>query len=302
MSKFQKELQLASDLVRKAAEITEWFRKTGFKTIEKKDHSPVTLADYAGQIFINNSIREKFPADQLFAEEHIEDLADSQEEIIKKCFKDLNIPIKKFESNLNYRGEPSERQWTIDPIDGTRGFVANLSYSIGIGFLVNSEPTISAIGSPNYNEKGLAVFRAELGEGSQASYGGKAFIPIETSTKSNLKESRVCISLHNASKATLDFLSKIGIKEENRYAMDGMGKFCMVADATADFYIHLNRNLMYSWDFCPGDLLIREAKGSSSDIGGRRLKFKERNCIITAPGYLFSNKELPQTIFKLFKK
>ena len=301
MSKYQKELQVASDLVRKASEITEWFRETGFKTIEKKDHSPVSIADFASQIFINFCLRESFPTDQLFAEENVEDLSDSQEELIKKCFQDLNISIKKFESNLNYRGKQSKRQWTIDPIDGTKGFIANLSYSIGIGFLVNSEPTVSAIGAPNYNEKGLAIFRAELGEGAEASYASEKFIPITTSTQSDLKKSRVCISLHNVSETTLNFLEKIGIKKENKCAMDGMGKFCMVADATADFYIHLNRNMMYSWDFCPGDLLIREADGNSTDIFGKRLKFKEKNCIITAPGYLFSNKRLPKKIFPLLK-
>ena len=173
MSSYQKELKIASNLVRKTSEITEWFRETGFKTIEKKDYLPVTLADYAGQIFINNNLKQNFPSDQLIAEEHLENLSDPQEEIIRKCYQDLNIPIQKFESNLNYQGNPSTRQWTIDPIDGTRGFVANLSYSIGIGFLVNNKPTVSAIGAPNYNKKGLAVFRAELGEGAEASYAGR---------------------------------------------------------------------------------------------------------------------------------
>jgi 3'(2'), 5'-bisphosphate nucleotidase len=301
MSRYQKELQLASDLVRKASEITEWFRETGFKTIEKKDHSPVTLADYASQIFINHNLKYNFSSDQLIAEEHLEGLTDKQEEIIQKCFQDVNIPIKKFESNLNYQGNLSNRQWTIDPIDGTKGFIANLSYSIGIGFLVNSEPSVCAIGAPNYNKKGLAVFRAEQGEGAEASYAEEKFIPVKTSSQSDIKKSRVCISLHNASDATLDFLTKIGIKKKNQCAIDGMGKFCMVADATADFYIHLNRNVMYSWDFCPGDLLIRESGGNSSDIFGNRLKFKERNCIITAAGYLFSNNELPKKLFPLIK-
>jgi 3'(2'), 5'-bisphosphate nucleotidase len=301
MSRYQKELQLASDLVRKASEITEWFRETGFKTIEKKDHSPVTLADYASQIFINHNLKYNFSSDQLIAEEHLEGLTDKQEEIIQKCFQDVNIPIKKFESNLNYQGNLSNRQWTIDPIDGTKGFIANLSYSIGIGFLVNSEPSVCAIGAPNYNKKGLAVFRAEQGEGAEASYAEEKFIPVKTSSQSDIKKSRVCISLHNASDATLDFLTKIGIKKKNQCAIDGMGKFCMVADATADFYIHLNRNVMYSWDFCPGDLLIRESGGNSSDIFGNRLKFKERNCIITAAGYLFSNNELPKKLFPLLK-
>ena len=59
---------------------------------------------------------------------------------------------------------------------------------------------------------------------------------------------------------------------------------------------------MYSWDFCPGDLLIREAKGNSTDISGNRLKFKERNCIITAPGYLFSNTRITKNHFSFVQK
>lgn len=301
MSNFQNELQLASDLVRKSSEITEWFRETGFKTIEKKDHSPVTLADYAAQIFINHNLMNRFPSDQLIAEEHIEDLSDRQEELIKKCFQDLNISIKKFESTINYRGIPSERQWTIDPVDGTKGFIENLSYSIGIGFMINSEPIVCAIGAPNYDERGSAVFRAELGEGSQVSFTGNEFKSITSSFQADLKKARVCISLHNVSTATLSFLDKMEIKKSNRLAMDGMGKFCKVAEGKYDFYIHLKRNMMYSWDFCPGDLLVREAKGNSTDIRGNRLKFKEKNCIITAPGYLFSNNKLSKVILPLLK-
>ena len=301
MTNYQTELEIASRLVCEASKITEWFREKGFKKIEKLDHSPVTLADYASQIFINHHLKNNFPSDQFFAEEMVESLTDSEKTAIRECFQALEIPITDFELTLNYRGRKSTRQWTIDPVDGTKGFVENLSYSIGIGLLVNLNPTISAIGVPNYDERGLAVFRAELGEGATASYAEKNFVPIKTSSQSDLTESRVCLSLHNASDATLSFLDKARIKESNRLAMDGMGKFCKVADGSYDFYIHLNRSMMYSWDFCPGDLLIREAKGNSTDIRGNRLKFKEKHCLITAPGYVFSNDKLPNVIFPMLK-
>ncbi len=301
MSKYQKELQIAADLVNKASEVTEWFRESGFRIIEKKDSSPVTLADYAGQIFINHQLKKLFPSDQIIAEENIEELTGRQEEMIRNCFQDLNIPIKNFKSTLNYRGTPSNRQWTVDPVDGTKGFIENLSYSIGIGFMVDSEPKVSAIASPNYYKKKLGVFRAELGKGAEISLAGKEFTPISVSSHSDLQSAKVCISLHNVSKATLNFLDEVGIGKKNRLPMDGMGKFCKVAEGSYDFYIHLKRNVMYSWDFCPGELLVREAGGISSDIKGNRLQFKDRNCVITAPGYLFSNKELAQSIYSILK-
>ncbi|MBN2156534.1 MAG: hypothetical protein JW776_10870 [Candidatus Lokiarchaeota archaeon] len=300
MSKYKQEIELARKLVKKAAGITEWFRETGFRTLEKRDHSPVTLADYASQIFINYNLRKVFPGDQIFAEEVIDELSSSQEEIIQRCFHDQKIDIKNLKSTLNYRGNLSNRQWTIDPVDGTKGFVEHLSYSIGISLVVNSEPIVSAIAAPNYDDDGLAVFSAELGQGAEASFGGRKFHPVHVSSQKQLKNARVCISLHNLSDATLSFLNKIGIKESNRLSMDGMGKFCKIADGSYDFYTHLNRSKMYSWDFCPGDLLVREAGGFSTDISGKKLQFKEKICEITAPGYVFSNEHLHKEILSFF--
>jgi 3'(2'), 5'-bisphosphate nucleotidase len=300
MSKYQNELQIASDVVTKTSEISEWFRETGFRIIEKQDHSPVTLADYAGQIYINHHLKKHFPKDQIIAEEHIKDLTDRQERIIRTCFQDLNIPIKKFESSLNYRGTTSRRQWTVDPIDGTKGFIANLSYSIGIGFMVNTEPIVSAIASPNFDERGLGIFRAELGQGAEASYNKKKFQSIHVSNELDLSKAKVCISLHNVSEKTLKFLKKHNIRKSSQLQMDGMGKFCKVADGTADYYFHLNRSKMFVWDYCPGDLLVREAGGKSTDIKNNRLKFRDNLCVISAPGYVFCNNAIHKKLLTLF--
>ena len=47
MNEYHKELELGISLAKKAPKIPEWFKQKGFISFEKKDHSPVTLADLA---------------------------------------------------------------------------------------------------------------------------------------------------------------------------------------------------------------------------------------------------------------
>ena len=154
MSKYQDELTLAINIVKKASKITEWFKSHGFQSYKKKDKSPVTLADFASQIFILSQLKEKFYEDQIFAEEESSLFSNDIEVLIKKCFIDNNLKLnEEFSSLLNYRGPQSSRQWIVDPIDGTKGYLRGLSYAIGIGLMENSEPMMCAIGVPNYNNE-----------------------------------------------------------------------------------------------------------------------------------------------------
>ena len=148
MTQFDNELKIAIETVKVATEITKWFSNVGFKSFQKQDNTPVTLADYASQFFITFRIAQFFPEDQIIAEEtdeiklSVNDLA-----MIKACYDDLNIAI---EMDLSQKRVKSKRQWTVDPIDGTKGFQKNLSYAIGIGLMINSNPRISIIGVPNW--------------------------------------------------------------------------------------------------------------------------------------------------------
>ena len=86
MATYFKELSLAVDLVKQASKITEWFRTKNSSSFIKKDDSPVTLADFASQIFIISNIKKDFPEDQIIAEEESGVFLDSDaENIIKKC-------------------------------------------------------------------------------------------------------------------------------------------------------------------------------------------------------------------------
>ena len=72
MSKYNKELQLAIQIVKDALKITEWFRREGYKTYSKEDHTPVTYADLASQILIVSRIKESYPDDKIIADAALE--------------------------------------------------------------------------------------------------------------------------------------------------------------------------------------------------------------------------------------
>ncbi len=305
MSQYNRELKFAIDIVRKASIITEWFRKKGIESFsfKKSDQSPVTLADFASQIYLISQLREFFQDDQIIAEEeNIEFIDQKAENLIKQCFEELNlIDLEILKENIRYHGKSSVRQWTIDPIDGTIGYQKGLSYAIGVGFMIESNPKICAIAVPNYNEKALAIFSAEKNQGAQVSFNKNVFKPIKVNLNEDIRNIRLCHSLHYDQPWVLNFAQEIGIR--NFIQIDSMAKFCMVADGTADLYLKpLDPEHSFTWDFLPGDLLVREAGGSVTNLNGERLKFKERKCLWTKPGIIASNSKLQKKIIELIKR
>ena len=118
---YQKELTVATKLVKNASRITGWFKEQNFRKLEKNDKTPVTLADMASQIYIISGLKKEFPNDQIIAEEESSLLASKLKGRIEKSFSQLNIPIKgDFKEILDYRGSSSQRKWTIDPVAGTK--------------------------------------------------------------------------------------------------------------------------------------------------------------------------------------
>ena len=290
MAVYFKELSLAVDLVKKASKITEWFRVKKFSSFIKKDDSPVTLADFASQIFIISEIKKYFPEDQIIAEEESSVFIDSDaENIVKKCYHSLNITFEEnLKETLNYRGSISKRQWTVDPIDGTKGFQKGLAYAIGMGFMIQAEPTICAIGVPNYKNASLTIFSAEKNHGAKVSHGDQNFTKISVSNKKEIKKFRICHSLHYNQPWVLDFARSLGIT--NLFPLDSMAKLCMVADGSSEIYIKpMNMLRSFTWDFLPGELLVKEAGGMITDIRGNPIQYVNDKCEITAPGLIASN-------------
>lgn len=298
----EKELEELVEIVQNAIRITEWFKKRGFESFVKMDKSPVTLADYASQIYIISKLKHLYPKDSIIAEEtYNSKLNLSSEKLILSCYNTLNLSIEtEIKDILNYRGPNSERHWSIDPIDGTIGYQEGLSYAIGIGLIENYQKISSVIGVPNYNSSGIAIFVANKDNGAKASYGGGPFTKIKVSDQKSIRESRFCHSLHYDKPWVLKLALMLGI--EKYIQIDSMAKFCMVADSSAEIYVKpMSEDRSFIWDFLPGDLLVNEAGGKVTDLKGYLPKYINDKCVISAPGLVISNGKFHEEIIETIK-
>jgi 3'(2'), 5'-bisphosphate nucleotidase len=302
MTIIEKEIHTIVNIIRNAIRITEWFKDEGFKTYIKQDQSPVTLADFASQIYIISKLKELYPKDSITAEETFSnEINNSTKKLILSCYNKLDLSLNpNFKEIMNYRGPNSKRRWSIDPIDGTKGYQKGLSYAIGIGLISNQEKKLSIIGVPNYNTNGVAVFVANKDKGALASYGENDYIPIKVSETRDVKQSLLCHSLHYDEPWVMKLANKLGI--ENYIQIDSMAKFCMVADSSADLYIKpMDMDRSFIWDFLPGELLVREAGGQVTDLKGASPRYIGEKCVITSPGLIVSNGVIHQDILDIIE-
>lgn len=301
-------LEFARKLVYNAFSITSWFYEKEFNIYKKNDKTPVTLADLSSQIFINSQIRNSYADHGIISEEDATHLKQSIQNRIKKCYNSLEssgIAAFPHSSNLEklvkYEGDlNSEYLWSVDPIDGTKGYVRGLSYAVGVCLFKNYEPFISAIAVPEYKEHPVAIFSAKRGQGAWCSYDNKEHKPIQVSNQKTLLDAKLTRSLHHIIGWEESFLQLAQINESIQ--MDGMGKGALVADGTVDIYFRPYPTKYQSiWDVGPIDLLIREAGGYVRDFKGERLEYKGKKCIMSTRGYLATNPLLMSKLLEILQ-
>ena len=107
--------------------IKEYFRKN-LQVENKDDESPVTVADKKTELKIRELNKKKYPHHGILGEE----------------FDSVNIN--------------SEFLWVIDPIDGTRSFIAgHKDFGTLIALLHNNKPIIGVINCPMHKERWVGV-------------------------------------------------------------------------------------------------------------------------------------------------
>jgi len=302
MSTFMNETKIMLQAVKDAMKVTEWFQKEGFKIYKKQDSTPVTHADIASQILIVSRIKENFPDDMIIAEEDQEFIDETTREIIIRCFRELGLDYTlDIREIISHKGKDQNRQWTIDPIDGTEGFSKHLVYAVGVCFMMKNVPKMCTIGVPRYGDNAHAIFISEEGNGAKFSKNGEEFEPIHVSEQDDLKKIKMCHSLHYDKPWVIKFANNIGINQ--LVQIDSMAKLCMVADGSADIYIKpIDKDHSFSWDFAPGLLLVKEAGGSITDLKGNDIRFTNEHMICNTPGLIASNGIIHERIIDELEK
>ena len=242
----EKELDIAIQAAKEAGKIAMGYYQNSYDIREKSPNNPVTTADLMTNQRIREIIYHAFPDDGWLSEE----TEDSPDRLAKA------------------------RVWIIDPIDGTEEFIAGIpEFAISIALVVEGVPVIGVL----YNPATAELFYASAGSGALCNG-----TPMHCSSCRNLKQASMLVSQTEHRKGLLAGL--IPLVAEIQYIGSVAYKLAKLAAGTSDLYVTVRPK--NEWDFCAGDLILREAGGVLWDKAGQIIRYNKKR--VRQPTGLFA--------------
>jgi 3'(2'), 5'-bisphosphate nucleotidase len=310
-------LDAIKQAVRQAALLCQTVQQDSFHSIDKfsqdkNDKEPVTIADYGAQAIISHAIRQYFPDDAIIAEEAGEQFMalttpEQRSKIINVITRilDLNVTQDEILSWLDHgKGRQAARTWVIDPIDGTKGFIAMRHYAIGVGILTDGQPTGAIMAAPGYGGANAesdiqppgVLFYVQDGRAYREPLAGGPNAEIRVSARAASDDKVLIVQSLEQQHASKSRMAQVrqnaGLAHARTEELDSMEKYALVAAGDADVYLRLpnldSKRPHMSWDHAAGAALVLAAGGKVTDYDGTPLDFSQ-GAILPNKGMLVSN-------------
>jgi 3'(2'), 5'-bisphosphate nucleotidase len=279
-------------------------------TLTKDDRSPVTVADFAVQALISRRLAEQLPGSTLIGEENAEALRVEEGVAILDQITDFvrsAIPDATPEEVCNLidrgSGEPLATYWTLDPIDGTKGFLRREQYAVALAFVDNGKVILGVLGCPELN--GGTIYAAVRGQGTwqQPLDESQEWKRIEVSKRAVAKDARILRSVEK-SHTNLDEISQLAAKlgsTEPPVGMDSQAKYAVLAAGEGEMLLRLLSPSKPDyrekiWDQAAGSIVIEEAGGRITDLDGKSLDFSHGRTLAKNRGVLATNGHLHDAV------
>ena len=305
------EISFAIDAVRKASLLVKQVQAEMVSaSLTKEDRSPVTVADFASQALISQMLAEAFPADALVGEEDARVL---RQDSTRGTLERVTHFVNRFAGEANPgevcdwidRGcaEPASRFWTLDPIDGTKGFLRGDQYAVALALIENGTVRVGVLGCPNLDGGAGSLFVAARGAGAWRTGldGGNSgakdnYQQLHVSEQHDPVEARLLRSFesgHTNVDQIGEFARALGVQAAP-VRMDSQAKYGVLAAGEGELYLRLLSPSQPDyrekiWDQAAGALLIEEAGGRVTDLHGRPLDFTAGRMLANNRGVLASN-------------
>ncbi len=221
------------DTFNQAGSISIDLFKQGLKIEIKEDKSPVSNGDLKVNELITNKIKAITPNIPIISEETV----------------DLNIKNK------------AKVFWLIDPIDGTKEYIAGKDeYTLNAALIVNTTPVLGLVGAPKKNR---LFFSYGPGESYLIESGKTKKINC---TKQQPKDKIVALSsVIKPSDIILNKLKEFGVTSIVKMASSY--KFCVIA--TGEYDIYAARERANEWDYAAGHAIAQNAGAIIKTLDGK---------------------------------
>lgn len=251
---FEKELEVALKAAKQCVPlILEIYNSDNIGLEIKEDNSPVTKADKVADNTIRKILHEAFPSYALLTEESEDD-----------------------KSRLS-----NDYVWIVDPIDGTKEFVAHSDeFTINIGLSYKHEPVLGVILIPVTGE----IYYAVKGQGSFYQNGDKT-VKIHVNSRTN--DLTTLVSRFHSNEDEQAMIAKHSDRIKHQRVVGSSIKGCVIAKGEAEMSYRFSSNTK-EWDTCAMQTIVEEAGGLLLKFTSERILYN-REDVYNRGGYVICN-------------
>jgi 3'(2'), 5'-bisphosphate nucleotidase len=308
-------------------------------TFTKANGSPVTVADFVVQAFVASRLARHVPGDPVVAEEDASALRAAaarhvREQVVRLVGQMLPGTNVKTEQVLAWidqgLGVCGQRFWTLDPIDGTKGLLRGGQYAIALALIVRGAVEIGIVGCPRLSmttapastrdvpehatvaavevdtDGGVAITARGRGAWWMPLNGGH-LTRLSVSCESNPAKTR---ALHSRESRHSDIdelhrVLRVLHSSASPVLMDGQTKQVLLAAGASELLMRIPTDADYReaiWDQAAGALLVEEAGGRVTDLGGLPLDFTTGRHLLRNTGLIASNGVLHDAVLEVARR
>lgn len=256
------EIRVAVKAVREASARVLDIYSTDFAVEFKEAREPVTLADRESNTLLCDRISKAFPSDGIVAEESAaQDPAAVNEQTTKS------------------------RVWFIDPLDGTKEFIArNGEFAIMVGLALAGRAALGVIAVPVLGQ----IWIGQVGDRAWRTGLGDEVTECRVSSVATLSDATLLVSRSHRSDRLLDAARRLPGTAQIVCGSVGV-KAARIASSQADLFIYLHQpHGARLWDACGPEAVVIAAGGRCTDARGRSIDYA-RNSLELTDGLVVSN-------------
>jgi len=214
------------------------YRLGSTEVSHKADASPATDADLAAHRVLTKHLADLLQSCQVVSEED--------------------------PASLVYR-QSAGRFWLIDPLDGTKEFIArNGEFTVNIALIEEGRSTLGVVYAPAID----ALYWGGTGLRACRCIGDRT-VSINVEPTAEGRACRVLASRSHLNEATQSMIDRLG--DVSLVQAGSSLKFCRVAEGAADIYPRLSSTC--EWDTAAGQAVLEGAGGVVVDLQGMPLQY-----------------------------
>jgi len=286
--------------------------------MDKEDKSPVTVADFGAQAVVSDHLAASFPHDPLVGEEDSALLRRPENAALRqtvvKHVRLISPHVKENEilaaiDRGNAEGGSRGRFWTLDPIDGTKGFLRGDQYAVALALIEDGRVRLGVLGCPSLplfslQGRGCSLFVAVHGQGSAVRdidhNEERAITVADIADPSDALFCESFESSHSSHDDMGQIVKLLGVKNPP-LRMDSQAKYGLLARGDGTVYLRLPTKKAYVekiWDHAAGCIVVQEAGGKVTDLAGRPLDFSQGKTLVKNKGVVATNGKLHEVVLK----